>query len=90
MGEVSDGLLEMSFGLKGYTIMKKIILLLVLFVSVFLIGCGDGVAENQTIRTRRIATIKDINDRQIQDDSDEFWLIDRNSGLMEWNVYIGE
>ena len=90
MGEVSDGLLEMSFGLKGCTIMKKLILLLVLFVSVFLIGCGDGVVENQTVRTRRIAAANDIYDRQLRDDSDEFWLVDRNGRLMEWNLYIGE
>ena len=72
--------------------MKKLIILLVLFVSVFLIGCGSGsgVTEDQTVRSRRIAAIGDINDRQIRDDSDELWLVDQNGKLMEPNVYIGK
>ena len=70
--------------------MKKLIILLVLFVSVFVIGCGSGVTEDQTVRSRRIAAIGDINDRQIRDDSDEFWLVDQNGKLMEPNVYIGK
>ncbi len=70
--------------------MKKIILLLVLFVSVFLVGCGSGVVDSRADRNRRIAAIEDLNQRQIRDDSDEFWLVDQNSNLMIWNLYIGE
>ena len=70
--------------------MKKIILLLVLFVSVFLVGCGSGMVDSRADRSRRIAAILDLNDRQIRDDSDEFWLVDQNCNLMEWNLYIGE
>ena len=70
--------------------MKKIILLLVLFVSVFLVGCGSGMVDSQAVRSRRIAAILDLNDRQIRDDSDEFWLVDQNCNLTVWNLYIGD
>ena len=70
--------------------MKKIILLLVLFVSVFLIGCGSGMVDNRAERSRRIAAVLDLNQRQIRDDSDEFWLVDQNCNLTVWNLYIGD
>ncbi len=70
--------------------MKKVILLLVLFVSVFLVGCGSGVVDSRADRNRRIAAVLDLNDRQIRDDSDEFWLVNQNCNLMEWNLYIGK
>ncbi len=70
--------------------MKKIILLLVLFVSVFLVGCGSGMVDNRAERSRRIAAVLDLNQRQIRDDSDEFWLVDQNCNLTVWNLYIGD
>jgi hypothetical protein len=71
--------------------MRKIVLLLGLLVSTVLCGCGQspGVVENKLDRNRRVAAIMDIQERQITDDWDEFWLVDQNNKLMEWHVYLG-
>jgi len=71
---------------------KKILLLLVLFVSTLLAGCGrnEGMVDNRAERNRRLAVIMDMNERQIVDDWDEFWLVDQNCKLTGWSVYIGD
>lgn len=80
--------------------MKKAVLLLVLFMVAFVIGCGDesalspsdghGMVDTKRQRRRRIATIMDMNDRSIQDDFDEFWFIDNNLKLMPWEISVGD
>ncbi|RKY24943.1 MAG: hypothetical protein DRP83_06935 [Planctomycetota bacterium] len=81
--------------------MKKVILLLVIFVAVsaLAVGCddeaalslsdGNGMVDSKQQRRRRVAMIMDMNDRMIQDDIDETWFFDANSKLMPWEVYVG-
>ena len=40
-------------------------------------------------RDRRVASIMDDWARQMTDDSDEFWLIDKNPKLTPWRLWYG-
>jgi hypothetical protein len=65
------------------------ILLLVLFAGSFLVGCNGGMVDTVDERDRRVAAIMDDWARQMTDDSDEFWLIDKNPKLTPWRLWYG-
>lgn len=72
--------------------MKKFFLLLLLVIGPALAGCGNnsGMVESSEERNRRLTAVSDINERQLVDDWDEFWLYDQNLKLTEWHVFVGD
>ncbi len=72
--------------------MKKLILLLILVVGPVLAGCSNnsGMVDSSEERNRRLSAVSDINERQVVDDWDEFWLYDQNIKLSEWQAFVGD
>ena len=72
--------------------MKKTILLLLLVLGPVLAGCSknSGMVASPAERNRRLSAIYDIDERQLVDDWDEFWLFDQNLKLSEWHVFVGD
>jgi hypothetical protein len=88
----------MSPDLKGAA-MKRLILLMMLFVGALAAGCeteralspsgGRGLADTQQERLQRVRSIQDVHMRMLTDDWDMIWLFDRNVRLSEWHVIVG-
>ncbi len=66
--------------------MKKLLIAMILLSSV-LVGCT--VSENPTQHSQRLQLQGDVQLRQMVEDFDMFWLIDRPSGLSMWNDQLG-
>ncbi len=64
--------------------MKSLFVLFVLCVAVWLSGCGLGDTEHQ--RELRYKHVVDVNSRELIDDWDHFWLMDRPSRLTRWHL----
>jgi outer membrane lipoprotein-sorting protein len=67
--------------------MKKLALLLIVVVGLFVVGCTP--TETAAQRNRRIAGITDINARMMVEDWDHIWLYERSSSLTEWHPHVG-
>ena len=68
--------------------MKKILLLLVLFVgSAMLSGCT--LTETSEERSRRIGLINDLQLRMMVEDWDYLWLYERNTQTTQWHPWVG-
>jgi hypothetical protein len=71
--------------------MNRILLLLILFTAAtLLVGCGGGMVSTPEERYRRITRIDSIYERQLVDDSDEFWFADENLHLSQWTIRVAE
>ena len=67
--------------------MKKLMMLVVIGVGVFLGGCG--MVDSFSERTRRIRNIQEIHARMVVDDIDEIFFFHRSSRLSRWKPVIG-
>jgi hypothetical protein len=72
--------------------MKKFFLILLLVIGPVLAGCSNntGMVADSEERNRRLSAVHDIDERQLVDDWDEFWLFDQNLKLTDWHVFIGD
>jgi hypothetical protein len=62
--------------------MKRLVLFASLAALAFSIcGCGDGTAESKRERQERYKRVMNNEMKQINDDWDSFWLMDRPSRL---------
>ena len=67
--------------------MKRLLVLLGLLVVTFMSGCvGPGMVHSSAERKRRHRNIAALEARQINDDWDTFWLVDRPSRLTYWHL----
>lgn len=69
--------------------MKKAVLLLVLLVGLFSVGCGPSMKYSADERARVRKMSWDVQYRAMKDDLDYLLLLDRNTRLSEYHVYIG-
>ena len=70
--------------------MKKILMLLVLlYVATFLLGCGDGLMATADERSRQRKLINDLQYRMLVDDWDYIIFYETNSKLSEYHPYAG-
>ena len=75
--------------------MKKLLIFLTLVFAGLSVGCeegqrnpfviGNGMVDTRAERERCIYIIENPMQRQFVDDSDYFWLLDRNMRLTEWH-----
>jgi len=68
--------------------MKRLALLVVLFIGVFVVGCKppSGVARTGEERQRSLKNAMDLQQRMLVDEWDYFWLADRVSYMTYWPV----
>ena len=66
--------------------MKRLLILLALLVATFVSGCGPGMVHSASERKRRHRNIAELEARQINDDWDAFWMVDRPSRLTYWHL----
>ncbi len=64
--------------------MKRLLLLVVVCIAIFIGGCG--LVDNVSERERRYAKITDIHARQMIDDWDFFWFADQPLHLTKWHL----
>lgn len=71
--------------------MKKMALLLALFLASFAAGCynSGNLVETGAERKGRIAMQHSLDCKQIPDDWDYLWLQERNSRLTQWHPIAG-
>ncbi len=67
--------------------MKKLLILSVLVACICMSGCS--MTETTGERFQRYGNIVDIQSRQMTEDWDYFWLMDRPSNLSPWHVRTG-
>ena len=67
--------------------MKKFFLLLVLMAGSMVVGCTptETVAE----RNHRINRVMEMDLREMNEDWDRIWLLERNEGDNQWNPHVG-
>ena len=66
--------------------MKRLLILLALLVATVMSGCGPGMVHSAAERKRRHRNIATLEARQINDDWDTFWMVDRPSRLTYWHL----
>jgi len=68
--------------------MKRLALLVALFIGVFMVGCKppSGVARTGEERQRSLKNAMDLQLRMMVDEWDDFWLTDRASYMSYWPV----
>jgi hypothetical protein len=66
--------------------MKTCLLLLVLLAGSILAGCTP--TETLAERNRRINRVTEMNWREFNEDSDRFWLLEKNVGD-SWGTHVG-
>jgi len=67
--------------------MKRLVLLAAVGAMVFLTtGCGDGVAYTRQERAETHRRVLENDRKQLNDDWDAFWLMDRPGRLTWWRV----
>jgi len=67
--------------------MRRWILLMALGALIWATtGCGDGVARTRRERAEMHKRVFENDMKQINDDWDEFWLMDRPGRLSWWRV----
>ena len=67
--------------------MKRLLILLALVVATFMSGCtGPGMVHSGPERRRRHRNIMALEARQINDDWDTFWMLDKPSRLTYWHL----
>lgn len=49
-------------------------------------GCGDGMAKTRRERAEEYRHVVESDMKQLNDDLDSFWLMDRPSRLSWWRV----
>ena len=70
--------------------MKRLVLFAALAALAFSIaGCGDGTAESKRERQERYKRVMNNEFKQINDDWDSFWLMDRPSRLTYSRCRVG-
>ena len=69
--------------------MKRLLVVLVLVLGSLLVtGCATMV-ENPEARDRRIRQVWGLQMRGLVEDWDYLWLIDQNTGMTQWNPWVG-
>ena len=66
--------------------MKRLLILLALVLAMFLSGCGPGMVDSAPQRKRRIRNIVALEFRQLNDDWDSFWMLDKPSRMTYWHL----
>jgi len=66
--------------------MKRLLILLALVVATFMSGCGPGLVDSGSERSRRIRNVMALEARQINDDWDSFWMVDKPSRMSYWHL----
>ena len=66
--------------------MKRLLVLLALLVATFMSGCAAGMVDAGSQRKRRYHNITALEARQINDDWDSFWLMDKPSRMTYWHL----
>ena len=67
--------------------MRKGLCLIGLLVgTAFLYGCGSGMVKSQDERLNTYRAVYDTDMRQLRDDWDALWLIDRQYRLTKWQT----
>ena len=66
--------------------MKRLLMLLALLVGSFLAGCGPGLVDTSAEREHRIRTNMSLEARQLNDDWDMFWMVDKPSRMTYWHL----
>jgi len=69
--------------------MKRLLILLALLVGTFMSGCAAGLVDSGPERSRRIRNTWALELRQMNDDWDSFWLVDKPSRMTYWHVREG-
>ena len=66
--------------------MKRLLILLALLVATFMSGCAAGMVDTASQRRRRHRNIAALEARQINDDWDSFWMLDKPSRMTYWHL----
>lgn len=66
--------------------MRKVVFLGVLVGMCLIWGCGPGVVKTQAERTNTYRNVFDMDTRQLIDDWDSVWLVNRQYRLTRWQV----
>jgi hypothetical protein len=66
--------------------MRKCVFLGLLIVSSVLAGCGPGVVKTKAERVNAFRESVDMDLRQIADDWDTIWLVNRQYRLTRWQT----
>ena len=69
--------------------MRKLLIVVVVFVGTLLVGC-DGVADSHAERKLRMERIGRLQGKMIMDDSDFIWMLDRSTRLSKYNPRVGD
>ena len=67
--------------------MKKFLLLLVLLAGGMVVGCTP--TETWGERNQRINRVCEMNLREMNEDFDRIWLLERNENDNQWNPHVG-
>ena len=68
--------------------MKKLCVMLLLTVCLCGLFVGCGTLDSPSERYNRYGRISRTNARQLVDDWDYFWLMDRSSRMTEWHPRV--
>ena len=66
--------------------MRKCVILGMMISLSFLAGCGNGVVTTKADRTNAFKQSVDMDIRQMADDWDSLWLVDRQYRLTRWQT----
>ena len=66
--------------------MKRLLVVLALLVASLLAGCAPGLVHTGAERERRHRNIVALEARQMNDDWDSFWLMDKPSRMTYWHL----
>jgi hypothetical protein len=67
--------------------MKTFLLLLALLAGSMVVGCTP--TETVDERNHRINTVMEMNLREMNEDFDRIWLLERNERDNQWNPHVG-
>jgi hypothetical protein len=66
--------------------MRKSVLFGLLITMLLVVGCGPGVVRTRAERVNAYRHSVDMDLRQLADDWDMFWLMDREYRLTRWQL----
>ena len=75
-----------GFGVRAHALKLACALLLVILPATFLSGCAAGMVDTAPQRKRRIRNIVALEFRQLNDDWDSFWMLDKPSRMTYWHL----